>query len=118
MELHHVQIAIPAGQEDRARAFYGGVLGLIERPKPPNLAARGGLWFVLEDRELHLGVDPDFRPARKAHIALRVDSLALYRRRLESASIRVWTDEPLIGYDRIYTEDPFGNRVELLELLR
>ena len=65
--IDHVQLAMPAGREDDARAFYAGLLGLSEVPKPPHLAARGGCWFETRDVKIHLGVDPDFRPARKAH---------------------------------------------------
>ena len=115
MRLHHVMLAIPAGGEPTAREFYGRVLGLTELTKPPNLARRGGLWFRLGDRELHLGVDPEFRAARKAHVALWVDSLPELKARLMSSQARVWTDEPLPGMDRFYAEDPFGNRLEFLQ---
>lgn len=114
MQLHHVMLAIPAGTETQAREFYGRLLGLTEQPKPSNLARRGGLWFTLGDRELHLGIDPDFRPARKAHVAIVVDSLPELKARLEEGRIRVWADEPLPGMDRFYAEDPFGNRLEFL----
>jgi catechol 2,3-dioxygenase-like lactoylglutathione lyase family enzyme len=108
-------LAIPAGGEATAREFYGRLLGLTELTKPPNLARRGGLWFRLGDRELHLGVDPEFRAARKAHVALWVDSLPDLKVRLQSRNVRVWTDEPLPGMDRFYAEDPFGNRLEFLQ---
>ncbi|EQD78294.1 Glyoxalase/bleomycin resistance protein/dioxygenase [mine drainage metagenome] len=110
-------LAIPTGSEPRARDFYGGLLGLTEQVKPPNLARRGGLWFTLGDRELHLGIDPEFRPARKAHVAILVPSLAELRAKLEAGRVRVWTDEPLPGMDRFYAEDPFGNRLEFLQPL-
>lgn len=113
--LDHVQLAIPAGGEPAARLFYGGLLGLDEVPKPPHLAARGGCWFERGAVKLHLGVDPDFRPARKAHLALLVDDLRALSGRLEAAGHAVRTDEPLDGYDRIFVDDPFGNRIELLE---
>lgn len=112
--LHHVQMAMPAGREAEARAFYGDLLGLEELDKPPALAVRGGCWFGLGDRELHLGVDPAFRPASKAHVALLVRDLAATRRRLEQAGVPTREDEPLAGYGRFYADDPFGNRVELL----
>ncbi len=115
MWLHHVMLAIPAGGAPKAREFYGGVLGLTEQTKPPHLARRGGLWFTLGDRELHLGIDPEFRAARKAHVALRVDALSELKARLERSKVRVWTDEPLPGMDRFYAEDPFGNRLEFLQ---
>lgn len=113
--LHHVQLAIPAGGEDQARAFYGGILGLEEIAKPSHLAARGGCWFRLGDRELHLGVEEDFRPARKAHPALLIAGLERLRAHLEASGVAVREDEPLPGYRRFYADDPFGNRLEFLE---
>ena len=113
--LHHVQLAMPPGREDDARAFYGGVLGMRERPKPENLAPRGGVWFSAGDAEVHLGVEADFRPAKKAHPALLVADLAALLDRCRKAGFAVVTDEPLPGYDRAYVADPFGNRIELLE---
>jgi catechol 2,3-dioxygenase-like lactoylglutathione lyase family enzyme len=116
MTLDHVQIAIPAGGEDRARAFFTGLLGLEELPKPAVLAGRGGCWFSLGAHELHLGVDPDFRPARKAHVALRTNGLAALRARLEAAGHATRDDKPIAGRQRFFTDDPFGNRLELVEL--
>lgn len=113
--LHHVQVAIPAGGEAAARAFYGGLLGLDEIPKPENLARRGGVWFQTGTLQMHLGIDHDFRPALKAHVALEVADLAALRARLEAAGYPTTTDEPLPGWDRCYVADPFGNRTELLE---
>jgi catechol 2,3-dioxygenase-like lactoylglutathione lyase family enzyme len=113
--IDHVQLAMPAGGEDDARAFYEGLLGLPEQPKPPNLAARGGCWFGAEGVQLHLGVEDGFRPARKAHPALLVDDLPALVRRLREAGVVVVDDEPLPGFDRVYVADPFGNRLELLE---
>jgi catechol 2,3-dioxygenase-like lactoylglutathione lyase family enzyme len=115
--LDHVQLAMPAGQEERARAFYEGLLGLAWVPKPENLARRGGCWFGDDGVKLHLGVEADFRPARKAHPALLVDSLGELSSRLSAAGIEIKHDEPLEGYDRIYVDDPFGNRLELMERL-
>jgi catechol 2,3-dioxygenase-like lactoylglutathione lyase family enzyme len=113
--LDHVQLAMPAGQEDLARAFYCGVLGLIEEPKPANLAGRGGVWFRGGALRLHLGVDSDFRAALKAHPALVVRGLTELAARCTAAGFNPVTDEPLEGYDRLYVFDPFGNRIELLE---
>lgn len=113
--IHHVQIAMPAGGEERARQFFGGLLGLAELPKSENLSGRGGVWFATGNLELHLGVEADFRPARKAHVALRVTDLAGFRDRLGAAGHATTDDEPLPGYDRCYVADPFGNRLELLE---
>jgi catechol 2,3-dioxygenase-like lactoylglutathione lyase family enzyme len=115
--LDHVQLAMPAGEEEQARAFYSGLLGLREVPKPPNLAQRGGAWFEGGSLRLHLGVEADFRPARKAHPALRVRHLGALEAHLRSAGIEVVSDEPLPGYERFYVADPFGNRIELLEPL-
>ena len=113
--LDHVQLAMPPGEEARAREFYGGVLGLDEVPKPANLAVRGGVWFEGGSLRLHLGVEADFRPAKKAHPALLVKGLEAITRRLQGAGIAVVTDEPLVGYRRFHASDPFGNRLEFLE---
>ena len=113
--LDHVQLAMPAGQEEPARRFYGDLLGLHEIPKPANLAARGGVWFAGGSLRLHLGVEADFIPARKAHPALLVKNLPALIARLKHENVPVITDEPLAGYARVYVSDPFGNRVELLE---
>lgn len=113
--IDHVQLAMPAGEEDAARAFYAGVLGIPEVPKPPHLAARGGCWFEAGALKVHLGVDADFRPARKAHPALLVRDLPALVADLRAAGARVVDDEPLEGYQRVYADDPFGNRIELME---
>jgi catechol 2,3-dioxygenase-like lactoylglutathione lyase family enzyme len=118
LALDHVQLAMPAGQEAQARAFYRDVLGLAEEPKPANLAVRGGVWFRAGTLRLHLGVDPDFRPARKAHAALLVIGLTALAARCKAAGFTVVTDEPLEGFERVYVFDPFGNRLELLEATR
>jgi catechol 2,3-dioxygenase-like lactoylglutathione lyase family enzyme len=113
--LDHVQLAMPPGEEDRARAFYRDVLGLTEVPKPAALAARGGVWFEAGSLKLHLGIEPDWRPARKAHPALLVHNLQMLVQRCQAAGYSITTDVPLEGYDRVYVADPFGNRIELLE---
>jgi len=113
--LDHVQLAMPAGREDDARAFYQDLLGIAEAPKPPHLAVRGGCWFEDGDVKVHLGVDADFRPARKAHPALEVQDLPGLLATLRAAGVAIVDDEPLEGYDRAYVDDPFGNRIELLE---
>ena len=113
--LDHVQLAMPAGQEDVARAFYTGVLGLVEEAKPTNLLARGGVWFRGGALRLHVGVEPEFRSARKAHPAILVRGLADFEARCAAAGFTPVTDEPLEGFDRFYVFDPFGNRIELLE---
>ena len=113
--LHHVQLAMPAGGEDAARAFYGGVLGLTEVAKPPGLAERGGAWFRGGDLEVHLGVEEPFAPARKAHPGILVADLDEVQRRLAAAGVEVRPDELLPGYRRVYADDCFGNRLEFLE---
>ena len=113
--LDHVQLAMPAGREDEARAFYQGLLGIPGTPKPANLALRGGCWFENGSVKVHLGVDKDFAAARKAHPAFIVDDLAMLVRRLERAGHPVRDDEPLEGFDRVYVDDPFGNRIELMQ---
>jgi catechol 2,3-dioxygenase-like lactoylglutathione lyase family enzyme len=112
--LHHVQLAMPAGGEEAADRFYAGLLGLDPIPKPANLAGRGGCWFRSAAAEIHLGVEEDFRPARKAHPALLVEGLAALRATLEEAGIEIAGDVPLQGHDRFYVADPFGNRLELI----
>ena len=113
--IDHVQLAMPTGRENDAIAFYEGVLGIPHVAKPARLAARGGCWFEHGDLKIHLGVDADFRPARKAHPALLVDDLAGLIDRLATAGVPLTDDEPLDGYHRVYVDDPFGNRIELLE---
>ena len=114
-ELHHVQLAMPKGEEEAARDFYGGVLGFREVEKPDHLKARGGCWFRSGSVDLHLGVDPDFRPAKKAHPAFVVSSLARLGERLEGAGHEIVHDTQILGYNRFYSADPFGNRLEFLE---
>jgi catechol 2,3-dioxygenase-like lactoylglutathione lyase family enzyme len=113
--LDHLQLAMPKGREADARAFYGDILGLHEIAKPANLAVRGGVWFELGTQQLHLGVEGDFHPAKKAHPALLVRDLAGLRARLERRGYKPYEDEPLDGYERCYVADPFGNRLELME---
>ncbi|MEO7555926.1 MAG: VOC family protein [Acidimicrobiales bacterium] len=113
--IEHVQLAMPAGREADAAAFYEGLLELPQVVKPPHLAARGGCWFERGALKIHLGVEQEFHPARKAHPALLVTDLAALRSRLSDAGVELVTDEPLEGYERIYAYDPFGNRLELME---
>jgi catechol 2,3-dioxygenase-like lactoylglutathione lyase family enzyme len=114
-KIDHVQLAMPTGREDEARAFYTGLLGITEQQKPEHLAKRGGCWFENGDLKIHLGVEADFRPARKAHPALLVDGLPTLVAQLHAADVPVRDDEPLEGYRRVYVDDPFGNRIELME---
>ena len=116
VRLDHVQLAMPAGGEEEARRFYAGALGLREVPKPPHLARRGGAWFEGgEGLRVHLGVEPAFRPARKAHPAFIVRDLRRLAARLRAFGFETTEDEPLEGFDRLYVSDPFGNRLELMQ---
>jgi catechol 2,3-dioxygenase-like lactoylglutathione lyase family enzyme len=115
--LDHVQLAMPAGGEDKARAFYAGVLQMAERKKPPHLAVRGGCWFFAPGVEVHLGVEEPFRPAAKAHPALLVADLAAMRAHLAEHGAAFTEGKPLAGYLRGDVEDPFGNRIELMQRL-
>lgn len=113
--IHHVQLAMPPGGETAARDFYAELLGMAEIEKPPTLQGRGGCWFERGPVQVHLGVEPDFRPALRAHPAFVVSDLAALRRRLDGAGHRTVADPLLPGYRRCYVSDPFGNRIELLE---
>ena len=113
--LHHVQLAMPRGQEDKARSFFRDALGMTELQKPPVLAARGGCWFRSPGLELHLGVEEPFAPARKAHPGLLVDNLPGLAATLEAAGHPVSWDDNFPGYHRFYATDPFGNRLEFIE---
>jgi catechol 2,3-dioxygenase-like lactoylglutathione lyase family enzyme len=113
--IDHVQTAIPVGGEVVARSFYGALLGLTEIPKPPEMAARGGCWFAVGDRQLHLGAEAEFRAAKKAHAALATDNLEGVRSRLAAAGFNTTDDTPVDGRNRFFTYDPFGNRIEFIE---
>ena len=114
--LDHAQVAMPAGREGDARAFYSGLLGLNELEKPAALATRGGAWFALPDgRQLHLGVEDPFRPNKKAHPVFVISSLDELAKKLDEAGSPVTWDEELAPRRRFYGEDPFGNRLEFLE---
>jgi catechol 2,3-dioxygenase-like lactoylglutathione lyase family enzyme len=106
---------MPAGREAEATSFYRDLLGLPLASKPEHLQARGGCWFETDEVRVHLGIESDFRPAKKAHPALLVEGLDSFVEELERQGVPVIVDEPLAGHRRIYTEDPFGNRLELIE---
>ena len=114
--IDHVQVAAPGGCEQAARAFYGGLLGLDELPKPELLAARGGCWFRAGAQELHVGVEDPFTPARKAHPSFLVADLAALGKGLRAAGFDVVPDEAIPGVERAYVDDPFGNRIELRQV--
>ncbi|MFE2446828.1 glyoxalase [Streptomyces melanosporofaciens] len=113
--LDHVQLAAPPGSEPALRAYYGEALGMTEIPKPLALAAGGGLWFGCGPVQLHLGIEPGFRPSRKAHPGLRVIGIEAFAARLAGQGAEVVWDEKLPGHRRFYSEDPVGNRLEFLE---
>ena len=113
--LHHIQLAMPEGEEEAALKFYGAILGLTQVAKPPELGPRGGLWFRDGALEVHLGIEEPFTPARKAHPAFLVRNLATLRERIETAGYRVTDDVALEGFHRCHVRDPFGNRLELVE---
>ncbi|MBA3810627.1 MAG: VOC family protein [Caulobacteraceae bacterium] len=115
--IDHVQLAIPSGGEEAARGFYGGLLGLAEQAKPPGMAKRGGCWFESADVKVHCGVEDPFRPARKAHIAFRVEDVQALAGRARDAGFEVTDDRALPGHERVFIFDPFGNRLEFLRPL-
>jgi catechol 2,3-dioxygenase-like lactoylglutathione lyase family enzyme len=115
IRIDHVQLAMPAGGEAQARAFYAGALGFPEVPKPADQAKRGGCWFERAGMRIHLGVEADFRPARKAHVAFMVKDLADLESKLRASGYAVKEGGPLEGYRRVDVEDPFGNRIELMQ---
>ncbi len=116
LSIDHVQLAMPADEEESARGFYVNLLGFNEIPKPPELATRGGVWFQSGSAQLHLGVEIIFRPARKAHPAFIVANLDALLEKIQAAGYE-WdlSQPPLDGFKRAHVFDPFGNRIELLE---
>jgi catechol 2,3-dioxygenase-like lactoylglutathione lyase family enzyme len=115
VSVDHVQVAMPVGGEERARWFYGEVLGLREIEKPDSLRGRGGVWFCSGNLQVHLGVEAEFMPARKAHVAYAVEGIDAVRARMVREGIEVTDDDALPAFARFYTVDPFRNRVEILE---
>jgi catechol 2,3-dioxygenase-like lactoylglutathione lyase family enzyme len=113
--IHHVQLAMPDGEDAVAVQFYGDVLGMQRVPKPDALSPRGGVWFRSGALEVHLGVEEGFQPAVKAHPAFLVTGLGALRERVESSGYKVADTVPIPGFERIYVRDPFGNRLELIE---
>ena len=115
LAIDHVQLAAPPGCETTARAFFGELLGLDEVEKPEALRARGGAWFRGDGVEVHVGVESEFAPARKAHPAFRVDDLATLRERLAAAGLEPQDDATIPGVRRFYVDDPWGNRLEFVD---
>lgn len=116
LSIDHVQLAMPIGEEEKARAFFINILGFHEIPKQAELAKRGGAWFESENVQLHIGVEADFRPARKAHPAFIVDDLDALISKAQNAGYETDTTQPpLDGYKRAHVFDPFGNRIELMQ---
>jgi catechol 2,3-dioxygenase-like lactoylglutathione lyase family enzyme len=111
----HIQLAMPEGQEEQARRFYRDVLGVPERQKPADMAKRGGCWFESDLVKIHLGVEKDFRAATKAHPGLLVDDLEATRERCRKAGHETYQGPAIEGFERIFVNDPFGNRIELLQ---
>lgn len=118
LTIDHIQLSMPAGEEDKARAFYVGLLGFTEVPKPAELAKRGGAWFEQGTVKIHMGVEENYHALKKAHPALIVDDLTALIAHLQNASYEVDTGQPpLEGYKRAHVLDPFGNRLEIMEKL-
>jgi catechol 2,3-dioxygenase-like lactoylglutathione lyase family enzyme len=115
--IDHVQLAMPRGHEAAARRFYGEILGLPEVPKPEALAARGGCWFETRNIKVHLGVEEPFNPARKAHVAFRVNDLAALVSTARAEGLEVVENDELPGFARAFVHDPFGNRLEFMSQL-
>jgi catechol 2,3-dioxygenase-like lactoylglutathione lyase family enzyme len=114
-EIDHVQLAMPPGEEEAARGFYSYLLGMREISKPAELATRGGCWFESGVVQVHLGVEKDFRPAKKAHPALKCTNYSSLAARLRAAGIEVSEPDDIPGVRRCHVHDPFGNRIELID---
>jgi catechol 2,3-dioxygenase-like lactoylglutathione lyase family enzyme len=113
--IAHIQLAAPPGCEPEARNFFGRLLGLEEIPKPEPLRARGGCWFKVGEKQLHIGIEDDFRPARKAHPAFSVENIRRLYEKLSNAGVRCTWDDAMDDVRRFYASDPWGNRLEFTE---
>lgn len=112
----HVQLAAPIGCEEEARRFFGDLLGMMEIPKPEKLRVRGGVWFQCGTQSLHIGVESEFAPAKKAHPAFLVQNIESLMQHLQENGVPFRVDEEIPGVIRFFTEDPFGNRLEFMEM--
>lgn len=118
LKVHHAQITIPNGEENKAREFYCEFLGLREVPKPESLQGRGGFWLEIGGFQIHVGTEKDFdRTQTKAHIAYLVEDLEALREKLENRGIKILAGVPIPDYSRFEFRDPFGNRVEFLQAI-
>lgn len=115
LQIDHVQLAAPKDSEDRARHFFGDILGLKEIEKPKILKKRGGVWFSIGNQQIHIGIEEPFTPAKKAHPAFEIEQIEALKRHLTDNKIDYQVDHLLPGANRIFLHDPFGNRIELLE---
>lgn len=118
LDIDHVQIAAPTGCESEARRFFGQLLGMEEVSKPERLRSRGGCWFQVGSRQLHIGVEEDFRPAKKAHVAFTASDIDALFARLSAAGIQCVWDEAVDGVRRFYANDPWGSRLEFADPYR
>jgi len=115
LSIDHVQLSMPAGGEDQARAFYSGLLGVPEKPKPAELAGRGGCWFESGGLKIHLGVEAGFKPHAKAHVAFMAKDVPALGEKLKAAGCVLSDDRKIPGVERFFVNDPFGNRLEFME---
>lgn len=116
--IHHIQITIPSGAEDEARAFYCDLLGLPEIEKPASLQNRGGFWILLGEIQIHLGIeDEDHRTPSRAHLAYQVEDVRIWKQKLSAAGFQIAESIPIEGYERFEFRDPFGNRIEFIQAL-
>lgn len=116
--LHHAQLTIPKGMEEEGKEFYCGVLGLREKEKPQSLEGRGGFWLEVGDTEVHVGTEEGFdRLTTKAHLAYQVENLVYWENVLQKDNIEIMRGVPIPGFDRFEFRDPFGNRVEMIQVL-
>ncbi len=116
--IDHVQLAAPSGCEEKAREFYGEILGLVELKKPQSLQGRGGCWFQCGIQEIHIGVQEDFIPATKAHPGIIIENIEEFKRYLANHGIASKEDTPIGGRERVFVDDPFGNRLEFIEFAK